>query len=107
MVGPGTGVAPFRSVVQERVAADSADKDHLLLVFGNRNREADFHLSHEWKTLVDTGKLTLLTAFSRDQPHKMYVFFVVYLFVFYAQAVVCLPCRINTTLILMVVSVFL
>lgn len=81
MVGPGTGVAPFRSVVQERVAADSADKDRLLLVFGNRNREADFHMSNEWKTLVDTGRLTLLTAFSRDQPHKVYVDFVIYSFV--------------------------
>uniref|UniRef100_A0A1B6LZU7 NADPH-dependent diflavin oxidoreductase 1 n=1 Tax=Graphocephala atropunctata TaxID=36148 RepID=A0A1B6LZU7_9HEMI len=73
MVGPGTGVAPFRSFVHERVWSGSADSDTLLLIFGNRNHKADFHMADEWKTLEHTGKLTLLTAFSRDQPHKIYV----------------------------------
>uniref|UniRef100_A0A1B6IAI2 NADPH-dependent diflavin oxidoreductase 1 n=3 Tax=Homalodisca liturata TaxID=320908 RepID=A0A1B6IAI2_9HEMI len=73
MVGPGTGVAPFRSFIQERVCSDSADSDTLLLVFGNRNHMADFHMADEWKSLEHMRKLTLLTAFSRDQPHKIYV----------------------------------
>lgn len=71
MVGPGTGVAPFRSLVQERVVSGSADEQSLMLVFGNRNRAADFHMAEEWEELEATGKLTVLKAFSRDQPHKM------------------------------------
>ncbi|XP_054271020.1 NADPH-dependent diflavin oxidoreductase 1 [Macrosteles quadrilineatus] len=73
MVGPGTGVAPFRSLVQERVAEGSADAQSLLLVFGNRNRAADYHMAEEWEALETQGKLTVLTAFSRDQAHKIYV----------------------------------
>lgn len=73
MVGPGTGVAPFRSIIQQMFAEGKADKDKLLLIFGNRNRAADFHCSKEWLHLVAQGHLTLITAFSRDQPHKIYV----------------------------------
>lgn len=73
MVGPGTGVAPFRSIIQQKFAEGTADKAKLLLIFGNRNRAADFHCSKEWHQLVEQGYLTLITAFSRDQPHKIYV----------------------------------
>lgn len=71
MVGPGTGVAPFRSLIQERDNFETGDKQTLLLVFGNRNRAADFHMACEFELLGKSGKITLLTAFSRDQPHKM------------------------------------
>lgn len=71
MVGPGTGVAPFRSIINENVANHIGDKTTLLLVFGSRNQAADFHCSKEWEKLRDDGLLTLLTAFSRDQAHKM------------------------------------
>uniref|UniRef100_A0A1B6DR54 NADPH-dependent diflavin oxidoreductase 1 n=3 Tax=Clastoptera arizonana TaxID=38151 RepID=A0A1B6DR54_9HEMI len=73
MVGPGTGVAPFRSIIHENVANNMRDKNNLLLIFGSRNQAGDFHFSSEWLKLVEDGLLNLLTAFSRDQSHKIYV----------------------------------
>ncbi|KAM4532222.1 NADPH-dependent diflavin oxidoreductase 1 [Fundulus diaphanus] len=70
LVGPGTGVAPFRSVLQERV---SEGKTANVLFFGCRSRSKDFYFSSEWEDLVTAGKLTLFTAFSRDQEEKVYV----------------------------------
>ncbi|PSN42116.1 hypothetical protein C0J52_02968 [Blattella germanica] len=73
MIGPGTGVAPFRSYVNERVAGGEASDKLLLLFFGCRNRDADFHCSDEWLELQRLQKLSLFCAFSRDQEHKIYV----------------------------------
>jgi len=65
MVGPGTGVAPFRSFSAETAKQPGVK----LLFFGGRNRDADFFFSDEWE---EEG-VELVTAFSRDQEHKVYV----------------------------------
>ncbi|XP_078282214.1 NADPH-dependent diflavin oxidoreductase 1 [Rhinoraja longicauda] len=70
MVGPGTGVAPFRAAVQERVA--SGRKGNYLF-FGCRGKTKDFFCRAEWDDLEQLGYLALFTAFSRDQDHKIYV----------------------------------
>ncbi|XP_036983560.2 NADPH-dependent diflavin oxidoreductase 1 isoform X1 [Artibeus jamaicensis] len=64
MVGPGTGVAPFRAAVQERVARGQRGN---LLFFGCRLRDQDFYWEAEWTELEKRGCLTLVTAFSREQ----------------------------------------
>lgn len=71
MVGPGTGVAPFRAFMQERTARGSKGKNWLF--FGERNRISDYFYKQEWEEWVTQGKLTLDLAFSRDQPEKIYV----------------------------------
>nr|XP_019612380.1 PREDICTED: NADPH-dependent diflavin oxidoreductase 1 isoform X1 [Rhinolophus sinicus] len=70
MVGPGTGVAPFRAAIQERVAQSQAGN---FLFFGCRWRDQDFYWEAEWKELEKKGCLTLVTAFSREQKQKVYV----------------------------------
>ncbi|XP_069333249.1 NADPH-dependent diflavin oxidoreductase 1 isoform X7 [Eulemur rufifrons] len=65
MVGPGTGVAPFRAAIQERVAQGRTGN---ILVFGCRLRDQDFYWEAEWRDLERKGCLTLVTAFSREQP---------------------------------------
>lgn len=71
MIGPGTGVAPFRGFMQERILKSTCDKNWLF--FGERNRAYDFYYEEFWSSLVAQKKLTLDTAFSRDQPNKIYV----------------------------------
>jgi sulfite reductase (NADPH) flavoprotein alpha-component len=71
MIGPGTGIAPFRSFLQERIAT-KATGSHWLF-FGERNRVHDFYYEQEWQPLVASGKLQLDLAFSRDQNEKVYV----------------------------------
>ncbi|XP_053710149.1 NADPH-dependent diflavin oxidoreductase 1 isoform X2 [Synchiropus splendidus] len=70
MVGPGTGVAPFRSVLQERTAEG---KTNNVLFFGCRSQSKDFYFRSEWEAMIKAGQLTLFTAFSRDQEEKVYV----------------------------------
>ncbi|KAG3288446.1 NADPH dependent diflavin oxidoreductase 1, transcript variant X1 [Ictidomys tridecemlineatus] len=70
MVGPGTGVAPFRAAVQERVAQGQTGN---FLFFGCRWRDQDFYWGDEWQELEKRGCLTLVTAFSREQGRKVYV----------------------------------
>ncbi|XP_053552200.1 NADPH-dependent diflavin oxidoreductase 1 [Bombina bombina] len=70
MVGPGTGVAPFRAAIQERVAHG---KPGSCLFFGCRGESKDFYFHEEWEDLVKKGFLELITAFSRDQEDKIYV----------------------------------
>jgi sulfite reductase (NADPH) flavoprotein alpha-component len=72
MVGPGTGVAPFRAFRQERAATGATGKSWL--IFGNQRREFDFLYRGEIEGYHRRGALTRLDlAFSRDQPHKIYV----------------------------------
>jgi sulfite reductase (NADPH) flavoprotein alpha-component len=72
MIGPGTGVAPFRAFMQERDAIEAKGRNWL--VFGHRNYTHDFLYQLEWQDLLKRGVLTRLdVAFSRDQPEKRYV----------------------------------
>lgn len=70
MVGPGTGVAPFRSALQERIPEG---KNANVLFFGCRSETKDFYFRSEWAEMMKNGHLTLFTAFSRDQEEKVYV----------------------------------
>jgi sulfite reductase (NADPH) flavoprotein alpha-component len=72
MIGPGTGIAPFRGFLQEREAAGARGRNWL--VFGNPRRQTDFLFEDELTQWHRDGLLTRLdTAFSRDQEHKIYV----------------------------------
>jgi len=72
MVGPGTGIAPFRAFLEERLAT-SAEGDNWL-IFGDRNSKTDFIYEDEIKAMQASGLLTKLDlAFSRDQKQKIYV----------------------------------
>ena len=72
MIGPGTGIAPFRAFLQERQATGARGQNWLL--FGNPHRETDFLFEDELAAWHQGGLLTRLdTAFSRDQEHKIYV----------------------------------
>ncbi|GGF11222.1 assimilatory sulfite reductase (NADPH) flavoprotein subunit [Hymenobacter cavernae] len=72
MVGAGTGVAPFRAFVEERVELGAAGRNWLL--FGNPNFTTDFLYQTEWQQYLKQGKLSNLhVAFSRDQAEKIYV----------------------------------
>ena len=72
MVGPGTGVAPFRAFVEERAEIGAEGKNWL--VFGNPNFTTDFLYQTEWQQYLKKGVLTRLDlAFSRDQAEKIYV----------------------------------
>ncbi|KRT79284.1 hypothetical protein AMK59_7994 [Oryctes borbonicus] len=73
MVGPGTGLAPFRNYIQERVAYNTASAHNLILFFGCRGKNNDFHCSDELLALEKENKLRLICAFSRDQENKVYV----------------------------------
>jgi sulfite reductase (NADPH) flavoprotein alpha-component len=72
MVGPGTGVAPFRAFVQERRAVEAPGRAWLF--FGDRHFLHDFLYQLEWQEALEDGSLTKIdVAFSRDQPEKIYV----------------------------------
>ncbi len=72
MIGPGTGVAPFRAFMQEREAID-ANGDNWLF-FGDQTFTQDFLYQVEWQNYLKSGLLTKLDlAFSRDQAEKIYV----------------------------------
>jgi sulfite reductase (NADPH) flavoprotein alpha-component len=72
MVGPGTGIAPFRSFLEERQATGAAGDNWLF--FGDQHRAADFLYEEQLTAMQADGTLTRLnTAFSRDQAEKIYV----------------------------------
>ena len=91
MIGPGTGVAPMRSLVWERlqwakeggieveqntgprISGVAAATGHGILFFGCRSQTADYFYQDEWQGLQDRMPLTVHPAFSRDQDHKVYV----------------------------------
>jgi len=72
MIGPGTGVAPFRAFVEERVEQRAKGKNWL--IFGDRNFSSDFLYQLEWQRYVKQGHLHRLdVAFSRDEQERSYV----------------------------------
>ena len=72
MIGPGTGIAPFRGFVQERAAIGARGRNWLL--FGNPHFRSDFLYQVEWQEALRDGRLDRLDlAFSRDQAEKIYV----------------------------------
>lgn len=72
MVGPGTGIAPFRAFVQDRVAVGATGRNWLF--FGDQRQATDFLYEEEWRQYLGCGQLARLdTAFSRDQSGKVYV----------------------------------
>ena len=77
MIGPGTGVAPFRGFVQERTATrlmTTGASGRNWLLFGNPHARSDFLYQVEWQGALKRGELHRLDlAFSRDQAHKVYV----------------------------------
>merc|ERR1719510_1807715 len=75
MVGPGTGLAPFRGFIQERAWQKRKGKPigETHLYFGCRHQEVDYIYRDELEQYEKDGVLTLHTAFSRDQSNKIYV----------------------------------
>ena len=92
MIGPGTGVAPARSLIWERLQLaeelESREQRYRngngtvnnihgvkesVLFFGCRNKDSDYFYRHEWETLRSKMPLQVFTAFSRDQREKIYV----------------------------------
>ena len=94
-IGAGTGIAPLRSLIMERDAilsymidksncaslpetgspiSEQTDHDNIL-VFGCRKRSVDYYYQEDWRKIMGTSsrRLRVLTAFSRDQAHKVYV----------------------------------
>ena len=72
MIGPGTGIAPFRAFMQQRAADGAPGKNWLF--FGNPHFTEDFLYQVEWQSYVKEGLLTRIDlAWSRDQQQKIYV----------------------------------
>jgi sulfite reductase (NADPH) flavoprotein alpha-component len=72
MIGPGTGVAPFRAFIEERVETGANGENWLF--FGDRNFDSDFLYQLEWQRHLKNGNIARLeVAFSRDQRQKIYV----------------------------------
>jgi sulfite reductase (NADPH) flavoprotein alpha-component len=72
MVGPGTGIAPFRAFMQERVATQATGRNWVF--FGDQHRATDYLYEEEWSAWQKSGALTRIDlAFSRDQSTKVYV----------------------------------
>merc|ERR1712008_238286 len=72
MVGPGTGMGPFRSIIQEELA--KATKRPMYLIFGCRNKAKDYYFGQEWVKMQENYEnFKIFTAFSRDQDDKCYV----------------------------------
>lgn len=71
MIGPGTGIAPYRGFLQKR--ALSTTKTQNWLFFGECHKAYDFYYEQEFQHYAEQGLLRISTAFSRDQEHKIYV----------------------------------
>jgi sulfite reductase alpha subunit-like flavoprotein len=70
-ISPGTGVAPMRSILRERMSQTSPGE--CWLFFGCRSKSKDFYYEDEWAELSKNDKFHIVPAFSRDQNEKVYV----------------------------------
>ncbi|XP_048746472.2 NADPH oxidoreductase A-like [Ostrea edulis] len=73
LIGPGTGIAPFRAFLQERALLKEEDRGQTYIYFGCRHRDKDFLYREELEKWNEAAVLQLRTAFSRDQKEKIYV----------------------------------
>ena len=76
MAGLGTGLAPFRAFVQYRAMQKAQGKKigSILLYLGSRHQREEYLYGEEWEAYLAAGVVTLIgAAFSRDQPHKIYI----------------------------------
>lgn len=74
MVGPGTGIAPFRAYLSERLLGHKDKNTEMALFFGCRGKEKDFYFKQEWDQMKsEHPNFHLSVAFSRDQEDKVYV----------------------------------
>lgn len=76
MAGLGTGLAPFRAFVQYRAMQKAQGKEigSILLYLGSRHQREEYLYGEEWEAYLDAGVVTLIgSAFSRDQPQKIYI----------------------------------
>lgn len=72
MIGPGTGIAPFRAFIEERSARGDSGKNWLF--FGDQHEATDYLYQSEWEGYLESGLLNKIDlAFSRDQEDKIYV----------------------------------
>ena len=71
MVGPGTGIAPFRGFVADRIASGATGKNWLF--FGEQKSSGDFFYQEEFEKYIAGGKLQMTCAWSQDQAEKIYV----------------------------------
>ena len=72
MVGPGTGIAPFRAFIEERKVSGALGKNWLF--FGDRSQKTDYLYGSEWESYLKDGLISELDlAWSRDQDEKVYV----------------------------------
>lgn len=72
MIGPGTGIAPFRAFIEERIAKGATGKNWLF--FGDQHEATDYLYKSEWDAYLEAGHLHKVDlAFSRDQAEKIYV----------------------------------
>jgi sulfite reductase alpha subunit-like flavoprotein len=74
LIGPGTGIAPFRSFVQDRLE-QVPEAGEILVFFGCRSKQSDFYFAKEWAEMArsSNGSVRLVLAASRDQEDKVYV----------------------------------
>ncbi|MEG1542231.1 MAG: hypothetical protein RRZ67_02665 [Victivallaceae bacterium] len=71
MIGAGTGIAPYRAFLQHRIVIE--DPGQNILIFGERSSKSDFYFENFWRSQVFQDRLSLFSAFSRDQTEKVYV----------------------------------
>ncbi|KAF7725891.1 NADPH-dependent diflavin oxidoreductase 1 [Apophysomyces ossiformis] len=69
-IGPGTGIAPMRAFLEERMSSYATVN---ILLFGCRYEMKDYHYRDEWNRYIEEGRLIVFTAFSREQNEKLYV----------------------------------
>ncbi|KAM8709221.1 hypothetical protein ACLKA7_016089 [Drosophila subpalustris] len=75
MIGPGTGIAPFRSIIQNRLQLQKTGVSigQLVVFFGCRQKDKDYHFKEDFERWQESQSVVVHVAFSRDQENKVYV----------------------------------